>query len=67
MYSEVAWVMVSSGTQVQPQTTLEPSYPADFRFFSFEYVIYIAVLKKHVQLIRKFHWSSFATLLEIFQ
>ena len=25
MYSEVAWVLVSSGTQVQPQIILEPS------------------------------------------
>ena len=40
--------MVSSGTQVQPQTTLEPSHPADFHSVSFEYVIYIAFLKKQV-------------------
>ena len=30
MYSEVAWVLVSSGTHVQPQIILDPDYIADY-------------------------------------
>ena len=30
MNSEVAWVLVSSGTQVQPQIILDPDYPPDY-------------------------------------
>ena len=30
MYSEVAWVLVSSGTQVQPQIILDPDYLPDY-------------------------------------
>ena len=26
MYAEVAWVLISSGTQVQPQIILDPDY-----------------------------------------
>ena len=37
MYSEVAWVLVSSRTQVQPQIILEPDYVPDYLFVSYGY------------------------------
>ena len=37
MYSEVAWVLVSSGTQVQPQIILEPDYLPDYLSVSDDY------------------------------
>ena len=38
MTSEEAWVLVSSGTQVQPQITLGPDYPLDYLSVSYDYV-----------------------------
>ena len=35
MYAEIAWVLVSSGTQVQPQVILDPYYLPDY--FSVSY------------------------------
>ena len=32
MYSEVDWVLISSGTQVQPQIILDPDYLPDRPF-----------------------------------
>ena len=40
MYAEVAWVLVSSGTQVQPQIIPDPDYPPD----------YLSVYRKHFDL-----------------
>ena len=37
MYSEVAWVLVSSGTQVQPQIILDSDYLPDYLFVSYDY------------------------------
>ena len=37
MYSEVAWVLVSSGTQVHPQTILEPDYLSDYLPVFYDY------------------------------
>ena len=37
MYSEVAWVLVFSGTQVQPQIILEPGYVPDYLSISSDY------------------------------
>ena len=37
MYSEVAWVLVSSETQVQPQIILEPHYLPDYLSVSYDY------------------------------
>ena len=34
MYAEVAWVLVSSGTQVQPQIILDPDYLSENLFVS---------------------------------
>ena len=38
MYAEVAWVLVSSGTQVQPQVILHPDYIPDYLSISYGYV-----------------------------
>ena len=37
MYAEVAWVLVSSGTQVQSQITLDPDYLPDYLSDSYDY------------------------------
>ena len=37
MHTEVAWVLVSSGTQVQPQVTLDPDYLSDYLSVSYDY------------------------------
>ena len=37
MYAEVAWVLVSSGTQVQPQIILDPNYLPDYLSVSYDY------------------------------
>ena len=37
MYAEIAWVLVSSGTQVQPQVILDPGYLPDYLFVSYDY------------------------------
>ena len=39
MYAEVAWVLVSSGTQVQPQVILDPDYLSDYLSVSYDYVL----------------------------
>ena len=38
MYAEVAWVLVSSGNQVQPQTIPDPDYLLDYLSVSYDYV-----------------------------
>ena len=37
MNSEVAWVLVCSGTQVQPHLILEPGYLPDYLSVSYDY------------------------------
>ena len=37
MYAEVAWVLVSSGTQVQPQVILDPDYLLDYLSASYDF------------------------------
>ena len=37
LISEVAWVLVSSGTQVQPQIILNPGYLPDYLSDSYDY------------------------------
>ena len=39
MYAEVVWVLVSLGTQVQPQIILDPDYLLDYLFVSDDYEI----------------------------
>ena len=38
MYSEVVWVLVSLGTQVQPKIILEPDYLPDDLSVFYDYV-----------------------------
>ena len=38
MNSEVVWVIVYSGTQVQPQIIVNPDYLPDFLSLSYDYV-----------------------------
>ena len=40
MNSEVAWVLVSSGTQVQPQIILNLDYPPDYLSVSYDYALF---------------------------
>ena len=37
MYAEVAWLLVSSGTQAQPQVIFAPDYLPDYLSFSYGY------------------------------
>ena len=37
MYADVAWVLVSLGTQVQPQIMLDPEYLPDYISVSYDY------------------------------
>ena len=37
IYSEVDWVLVSSGTQVQPQIILDPDNLPDYLSLSYDY------------------------------
>ena len=37
MYSEVAWVLLSSGTQVQPQIIVHPDYLPDYFSVSYDF------------------------------
>ena len=37
MYAEVARVLISSRTQVQPKITLDPDYLPDYLSFSYDY------------------------------
>ena len=39
MNSEVAWVLVSSGTQVQPLIMLDPEYLPDYLSVSYDHEI----------------------------
>ena len=39
MYSEVAWVLVSSGTQVQLQIILKSGYLPDYLSVSYDYTL----------------------------
>ena len=39
MYAEVAWVPVSSGTQVQLQIILDPDYLPEYLSVSYDYEI----------------------------
>ena len=37
IYAEVGWVLVSSGTQVQPQVILDPDYLPDYLSVSYDF------------------------------
>ena len=48
MNSEVAWVLVSSGTQVQPQVILNPDYLPDYLSVSYGYGLYIKCINEYM-------------------
>ena len=39
MYSELVWVLVSLGTQVQPQIILKSDYLTDYFSISYDHVV----------------------------
>ena len=39
MYAEVAWVLVSLGTQAQPQIIPDPDYLPDYLSVSYDYAL----------------------------
>ena len=45
MYADVAWVIVSSGTQVQPQIILDPDYLPDYLsvFYDYTFIILLRI------------------------
>ena len=45
MNSEIAWVLVSSGTQVQPQIILNPDYLPDYHSGSYNYEKSLSISK----------------------
>ena len=53
MYAEVAWVLVSLGTQVQPQVILDPDYLPDYLSVSYDYDLW------------RFQSARFLTLIEL--
>ena len=55
MYAEVAWVIVSVGTQVKPQIILDPDYLPDYLSVSYDY----GVTKQNLAiLISKYKFSA---------
>ena len=52
MYTEVVWVQLSLGTQVQSQMILDPDYLPDYLSFSYDYVsnYSLAILQYHESL-----------------
>ena len=70
MYPEVAWVLVSSGTQVQPQVTLDPDYLPDYISVSYDYDVRENVLSSlHIEGLTKSLkiLKVFFTELELFE
>ena len=57
MYAEVAWVLVSSGTQIQSQIILDPDHLPDYISVSYDYAqkiyIYIYIARNFKNLIGK--------------
>ena len=44
MYAEVAWVLVSLGTQVHLQIILDPDYLPDYRSVSHDYTLTLEII-----------------------
>ena len=55
MYAEVAWVIVSSRTRVQPQIILDPDYLSDYPSVSYDY----GVMKWSI----RFTWIKSSTVM----
>ena len=53
MYAEVAWVLVSSRTQVQPQVILDPGYFRDYLSVSYDYDVTAFLWNKNTFYLRK--------------
>ena len=51
MNSEVAWVLVSSETQVQPQIMLDPDYLPNYLSISYDYAEINVKLKRNISTI----------------
>ena len=59
MCSEVAWVLVSLGTQVQPQIILETDYLPDYLSVFYDYdFLYFRFLISYEQWKRTIHFAS---------
>ena len=58
MYAEVAWVLVSSGTQVQPQVILDPGYLPDYLSVSYNYACILTTLC-NTRILRTLPYSEF--------
>ena len=52
IYAEIAWVLVSLGTQVQPQVMLDPDYLPDYLSVSYDYAwTYMKAIKLVVKIV----------------
>ena len=66
MYTEVAWVLVSSGTQVQPEIILDPNYFPDYLSISYDYDSYIIKVKVQFSKFNLIELDSHVQVYEIF-
>ena len=73
MYSEVAWVLVSSGTQVQSQIKLDWDYLSDYLSVSYDYGYTIQLIKNRyynsnditTNIFNKVPWKMFCDMVDI--
>ena len=52
MYAEVGWVLVSSGTQFQPEIIFDPSHLPNYSSVSYDYAASKYILDKHMAVIK---------------
>ena len=66
MYSELAWVLVSSGAQVELQIIFEPNYLPDYLSVSHEYekIFNYDWCKPNESLIKRFQYSKVHTIFQ---
>ena len=65
MYSEVAWIVVSSGTQVRPQIIFNPDYLSEYLSVSYDYAFNKYADSKNAALLkRKLIFQSTSKLLD---
>ena len=65
MKSEVAWVLISSGTQGQPQIILDPDYLLDYLSVSYDYYVSIFGIRLTSEIYRESsvnHWTKSASV-----
>ena len=58
MYAEVVWVLVSAGTQVQPQIIPDPDYLSDYLSVSYDYAKISSVKVEVLQVTWVGDWIS---------